>query len=210
MINSIRNLAIAVSCLMSVSSVSAQFGYGFTFSNDFYNRYANPSDGIAHNANGSVLLNLAIGPKIWIGGENFSFSAETQANIGLFGLAIKDYKGLGNFSVPVIGKLNFGGLSGLNKEGKFGFSIGGGMQWNKTELYRLKPSYSDDGVTRDFFKTYIVQVGYGFGISGFAAQGFVRYGFNPDLDGANNIHIGLQLDFNLPYLKRIDDPASAL
>lgn len=210
MINSIRRYILVFACLASFYSMSAQFGYGCTFSWDLYNRYANPSDGIAHNANGGALLNFALGPKIWIGGEKFSFSAETQANIGLLGLAVNDYKGMGNFSVPVIGKLNFAGLSGLNKEGRFGFSIGGGMQWNKTEIYGLKEDFEERGVTRDYFKTYIVQAGYGFGVSGFTAYGFVRYGFNPDLEGANNMHYGLQFDFNLPYLKKIDDPNSSL
>lgn len=210
MINSMKKCLVLFCCVIGMSSMSAQVGYGLTFSNDIYNRYANPSDGIASNANGSFLLNLALGPKIWFGGEKMSFSVETQANIGLLGLSLGDYKGLGSFSVPLIGKLNFAGLSGLNKEGGFGFSVGGGMQWNKTEIYKLKDSFKEQGVKREYYKTYVIQAGYGFGVSGFAVYGFARYGFNPDLTGANNVHVGLQFDFNIPYLKRIDDPASAL
>lgn len=208
--NKLLSLIIILLCSINVSIVHAQFGIGATVSNDIYNRYSNPEDGIAARSNGSFLLNLAVGPKIWIGGESFSVSAEAQANWGMLGLSLGDFKGLGNASFPIIGKLNFAGLSGLNKEGRFGFSIGGGIQYNKTEIYKLKNSFAEQGVTRDFYKTYIIQAGYGFGISGFCIQGFVRYGFNPDLDGANSFNFGLQYDFNIPKLKQISDPASEL
>jgi len=191
-------------------SASAQFGIGMTFSNDLYNRYDNPTDGIAHNANGSIILNLGLGPKIWVGGESFSLSLESQAVIGFFGLSIPDTKGLGNVAFPMMAKLNFAGVSGLNKEGRFGLNIGGGLQYNKTELYYLGSDYKDRGVDRAFFKTYVVQLGYGFGMTGFAATFYVRYGFNPDLDGANSLNIGLQYDFNFTKLKKIDDPNSRL
>ena len=94
--------------------LNAQFGYGFTVSNDIYSWYQNP-ESIGpneelldvHEGNGSLLLNLGMGPKIWIGAPKFSFSLEAQAKIGLFGLAVKDFKGLGNHSIPVVGRLNF-------------------------------------------------------------------------------------------------------
>ncbi len=202
-------IPIFICCFLS-TTVIAQFGIGLTLSHDLYNRYVNPKDGIESASNGSLLLNLALGPKIWIGGESFSFSAEAQANWGVLGLSIADYKGLGSTSFPFIGKFNFGGLSGLNKEGRFGYSIGGGVQYNKTEIYYLNNDFEERGGERKFFKTYVIQAGYGFGVSGFAMQGFIRYGFNPDIDGASNIHIGLQYDFNIPKLKKIADPASAL
>jgi hypothetical protein len=181
-----------------------------TVTNDFYNRYSNPSDSIAHDANGSALLNLGLGPKIWFGGEKVSFSIETYANLGILGLSLPDFKGLGNVSFPVLAKLNFGGLAGTNKEGRFGFSLGGGLQWNKTELYYLSNSFEDRGVNRDFFRTYVIQAGAGFGLTGFGGQFFVRYGFNPDVDGGNSLNLGLQFDFNFLKLKKIDDPASRL
>lgn len=210
--NKLYKICLAIVCILSISqSVKAQFGIGLTAGTDLYNRYSNPVDDTGeHRANGSVLLNLALGPKIWVGGENFSFSMETQANLGILGLALPDYKGLGNFSIPIMGKFNFAGLSGLNKEGRFGLSLGGGIQYNKTELYYQTRDFKDKGGKRAFFKTYVVQVGYGFGISGFSAQFFTRYGFNPDLDGANSINVGLQFDFNIPKLKKIDDPNSRL
>ena len=203
---------IVISLLLSMYAISAQgqFGIGMTITNDLYNRYGNPSDSIASGGNGSVLLNLGLGPKVWVGGEKMSFSVETYANLGIFGLSLTDYKGLGNISFPVIAKFNFGGLSGLNKEGRFGLSIGGGIQWNKTELYYLSNSFEDRGVSREMYRTYVIQAGYGFGLTGFGAQAFVRYGWNPDLDGGNSLNIGLQFDLNFIKLSKIDDPASQL
>ena len=201
-------------CFLMISitqtDLSAQFGIGATMTHDLYNRYSNPVDGIAHSANGSAILNLGLGPKIWVGGESFSVSVEGQAVIGFFGLSMPDYKGLGNLAFPLMAKFNFAGLSTLNKEGRLGLSIGGGVQYNRTELYYLGNKYKERGVERSFFRTYIIQAGYGFGISGFGAQFFVRYGFNPDLDGANSLNIGLQYDFNGTRLKDIDDPNSRL
>ena len=196
--------------LFIIGSVQGQFGIGLTVSDDLYNRYSNPEDNLGARSNGVFLLDIALGPKVWVGGENFSVSAEAQANWGMLGLSLGDYKGLGSASFPIIAKLNFGGLSGLNHEGRFGFSIGGGIQYNKTEIYYLANDFEERGGTRSFFKTYVIYAGYGFGISGFAIQAFVKYGFNPDLDGARNMHIGFQYDFNLSKLKNISDPASEL
>lgn len=210
MTTKLRVIIVVLLCFWMGQS-NAQFGIGATTSIDFYNRYTNPEDQTGqHRSNGSVLLNFALGPKIWVGGENFSFSVETQVNLGLLGLSLPDYKGLGNISFPVIGKFNFAGLAGTNKEGRFGFSIGGGFQMNRTELLYVTSSFKEQGGEREYFKTYIVQAGYGFGISGFAAQLFGRYGFNPDLDGANSFNFGIQFDFNINKLRKIDDPNSRL
>lgn len=203
-------LIIFLLVFVSMNAIQAQMGIGLTYSHDLYNRYVNPKDGLESASNGSFLLNMALGPKIWIGGESFSFSAEAQANWGILGLSLADYKGLGSASFPIMGKFNFAGLSGLNKEGRFGFSIGGGIQYNKTEIYYQTKDFKEKGGERSFFRTYVIQAGYGFGISGFTIHGFVKYGFDPDVDGANNFHFGIQYDFNIPKLKKISDPASAL
>jgi len=204
-------VVLTLLCVFSFLQTEAQFGIGFTFSDDLYNRYTNPDNGEdAHRSNGSALLNLALGPKIWLGAEKFSFSVEGQANLGILGVSVPDSKGLGNVAFPIIGQFNFKGLSGLNKEGSLGFSLGGGIQYNKTELYGLDDTYAEQGVTRSFFKTYVAQVGYGFGISGFAAKLYVRYGWNPNLDGANSFNVGLQWDFNVLKLNKLSDPASEL
>ena len=201
-------LSIFVSIFM-FTSMSAQFGIGGVVTNDIYQRYQNPSDDISYSGAGSLLLNLGVGPKVWVGGPDFSVSVETQANLGFLGLGLKDYKGLGMVSFPVMAKFNFAGLSALDREGRFGFSIGGGIQWNKTELYYLSNDAEAEGVTRDYFKTYVGEVSYGFGISGFAGQAYLRVGVNPDID-ANTVNFGLKYDFNIPKLRKITDPESEL
>lgn len=188
----------------------SQFGYGLTGSLDLYQRYSNPSDNIASPSAGNVLLNIGVGPKIWIGGKKFSVSAESQALVGLTAFSISDYKGMGSLAFPIIGNLNFKGMSGFNREGTTGLSLGGGIQYNKTELYGLKSEFAEKGVTRDYFKTYVVQAGYGFGINGFGLQLFTRYGFNPDIKSAKSLNIGFQFDFNIPALKKISTPESSL
>ncbi len=205
-----KKLIVCLVFLGLYTQAQAQFGYGMTFSLDLYNRYTNPEDSLdIYRSNGSFLLNPGIGPKIWIGGNNFSVSVEAQATIGLFGLALSDYKGLGSASFPMIAKLNFGGLSALDKEGKFGFNIGGGIQYTKTELYYLSNSYEERGVDRGFFPTYIGHIGYGFGMSGFTGSLYIRYGRNSETK-ANNFNLGLQFDFNYPKLNQITDPESDL
>ena len=118
-----KNYLLVFFCLFTGTQLMSQVGIGVTVSHDLYNRYVNPKDGLESASNGSAILNLGLGPKIWFGGESFSFSAESQINWGILGLSIADYKGLGSLSFPFIGKFNFNGLSGLNKEGRFGFSV---------------------------------------------------------------------------------------
>lgn len=188
----------------------AQIGYGLTASYDFYQYFANPKDDTGKSRTaGSAILNFGIGPKLWFGGEKFSFSVEGQASLGLLGLSAGDYKGLGLMSVPLMAKLNFGGLSSLDKEGSFGWSFGGGLQYSKTELYYLKDEFETLGGVRKWYKTYIGQVGYGFGMSGFSVAGYLRGGYNSETK-ACNANVGIQLEFNLNKMKSIDDPASRL
>lgn len=188
----------------------SQFGYGLTASNDLYHRYVNPKDNIASPSSGSAILNLGVGPKIWVGNKKFSVSAEGQAVIGFLSLATKDYKGLGSVAFPLMIKLNFKGLSTFEREGSTGWSIGGGLQYNKTEFFGLSDEYLSKGVVRNYFSTYVIQAGYGFGVSGFTAHGIVRYGFNPDIKGVNTLNVGLQYDFNRSMLKKISNPESEL
>ena len=93
---------------------------------------------------------------------------------------------------------------------EFGFSVGGGIQYNRTEIFGLRDSFAQQGVVREYFRTYNIQAGAGVGISGFTAEFFARYGFNTDLDGANNFHVGLQFGFNIIELKKIRKPESEL
>ena len=205
-------LRYLIACLffLFLQQVQAQFGYGLTINNDLYHRYTNPADstGTGRSA-GSAILNLSIGPKIWVGGPKFSVSAEIQAGIGFLGLGVKDFKGLGTTSFPMMIKFNFGGLSGLEKEGMTGFSIGGGLQYSKTELYGVSNKYKALGVKRPLFKTYVVQASYGFGLSGFGIAGLLKYGWNPDTK-ANIMALGIQWDFNLPMVSKISNPGNEL
>ncbi|MDF1696365.1 MAG: hypothetical protein P1U56_11055 [Saprospiraceae bacterium] len=188
----------------------SQFGIGLTASNDLYHYYQNPDDNTAESTSaGSALLNFGLGPKIWMGGNDFSISLEAQATIGFFGLSVADYKGLGTTSFPIMAKFNFGGLSALDKEGKFGWSMGAGVQYSKTELYYLGNSFEEKGGERDLFRTYVGQLGYGFGMSGFTLHGFLRFGYHPD-SGARSFNVGIQYDFNIPKLRNITDPESEL
>lgn len=196
--------------IFSYCQVNAQFGYGLTVNNDLYQYYRNPDDNTgAYRGAGSAILNLSAGPKIWMGSQKVSLSLEAQAGIGFMTLAVKDYKGMGSANFPIMAKLNFGGQSALDKEGKLGWHVGGGLQYFRTELYGLRDSYKALGVERKLYPSYITQFGYGFGLSGFGVSGVLKYAFNPD-SRANFLAFGLQWDFNVPMLKKISNPASSL
>jgi len=206
----IKITIVALLILGGVITTEAQVGYGFTGSTDLYHYYRNPEDpsGQSRSA-GSALLNVGIGPKIWFGGEKFSMSVEGQAVLGIFGLSAGDYKGLGTAAFPLLAKFNFGGLTGLDKEGKLGWSIGAGIQYSCTELYYVSDDFENAGGVRDWFQTYVGQVGYGFGMSGFGIQAFLRGGYNAD-NNSCTANFGIQYDFNLSKLKEIDAPESRL
>jgi hypothetical protein len=205
-----KKLILLTLFVVATLKIKAQFGYGFTVTNDIYQRYTNPKDNSGeYRGSGSAILNFAVGPKIWIGGQNVSVSLEAQAGIGLLSLAVNDYKGLGAGYFPILAKLNFNGLSGMDKEGRQGWYIGGGLQYFKTELYGLSKKAKNLGVQRDFYPTYISQIGYGFGLSGFVGSGFIRAGLHPD-NKSNFFAFGIQADFNRPMLKKIANAASQL
>jgi hypothetical protein len=196
-------LLMSIFCLTTLQA--QPFGIGLTVKNDLYQRYSNPKDEIASGSAGSFLLNFGLGPKFWVGGEDFSVSVEGSANIAPLALSTGDFKGLGAGAFPLMMKFNFQGLSGVNKEGKFGLSIGGGIQYSRTELFGLKNSFAEDGVERKLFKTYIGEIAYGFGMSGFAGYVFLRYGRESDTK-ANTFNFGLGYDINIPRFKELTDP----
>ncbi len=201
-----RYIIVLSFALLGAVSVSAQsVAWGGTIRHDLYNRYANPSDDIASRSAGSAVINLGLGPKIWIGGPDFSFSPEVTFQWSPLALSTGDYKGLGAMSFPILAKFEFFGNSNFNKDGKFGFSIGGGVQYSKTELWYLKGSFKEDGVERPYFRTYVIEGDFGYGISGFDVHLFMRYGWSNDTD-ANTLNIGIGYDFNIPKLKQATDP----
>lgn len=185
---------------------NAQFGYGITAKTGLYERWTNPSDDISSSATaGSALLNLGFGPKIWVGSSKFSISVEASANLAPFAFSLGDFKGLGAASFPVLARINFGGLSGLNKKGTIGVSVGGGFQWAKTELFGLTTDFENQGGQRKFYKSFVGEVAAGFGMSGFTGYLFIRYGENNDV-GVKTFNLGVGYDFNLPTLKVFTDP----
>ncbi len=201
---------ILLMALAGTANSQLQFGYGFAASNDLYQWYKNPGQLPWNESNtaGSAILNLGLGPKIWVGTSKASFSVESQAVVGILGYSAGAYKGLGMGAIPIIGRINFKGLSTFDREGKTGFSIGGGIQFNKTEAFGVAENYAET-IQRKFFRTYVGQVSYGFGISGFTIQGIVRYGYDPDSE-ARSLNVGLQYDFNSPMIKKITNPESQL
>jgi len=204
------SLLVVLFTLMNSQLSYGQFGYGLTATTELYSRFRNPSDATgASPSAGSALINLGVGPKIWFGNKKRSLSLEALANIHPFALSTADYKGIGAVSFPIMAKFNFNGLSGLEREGLLGFSIGGGIQYSRTELFGVTQEYKNLGVNRSMHRVYIVQAGYGFGVSGACLAGFVRYGFNPDNE-AKYLSVGVQYDFNFPLLRKISSPESEL
>lgn len=200
-----------ITILLSLSTLmSAQVGIGFVTGIDLYQRYSNPIDNIANESSGNALLNVVFGPKVWVGGKDFSISAELPASIGITGFDVKDYKGMGLASLPLIGMINFKGNSGLDRDVGLGFSIGGGVMRYKTELYGLTQEYADLGVVRDWEQVYVIQAEIGFGVTGFTGKLYTRYGFSNDDEKLRTFSIGILTDFNLLMMRKIDDPASAL
>ncbi len=179
----------------------SQIGLGTSVGLDVYQRYSNPTDDLAYSASGNLLLNLVLGSKMWVGGKKMSLSVEGQLNLGLTSLAIKDYKGLGAVSFPVIAKLNFNGLSGFYQGFAPGFAIGGGLQWSKTELYYLSNDYEDKGVTRDFYRTFIIELDLGVGSFGKILYGYIRYGMDFESKGSI-LNIGFITDINHTFSKK--------
>ncbi|WP_235298399.1 hypothetical protein [Portibacter marinus] len=178
--------------LLSLTSMQAQVGLGFVVGNDVYQRYVNPDGGSAGNA----ILNLHIGPKIWIGGQNFSVSVEAHANWGSTALSVGDYKGMGNLALPLLAKLNFNANSGFNTELTSGWSIGGGYQMSRTEWYGVNTSAAQEDVVREFYPVMIGEIGYGYGISGFIVESFIRYGWDTQ-SKASTLNVGISYNINL-------------
>lgn len=201
----IRVAFVFIFLVSMVADGMAQFGYGLTTKTGLYERWSNPEDDISSRSAGSALLNVGVGPKIWLGSSNFTVSIEASANLAPFAFSLSEFKGLGAASFPVIARLNFGGMSGLNKKGTIGLSVGGGWQWAKTELFGLKTKFEQEGVQRDFYKSFVGEVAAGFGMSGFTGYLFVRYGRNNDL-GVKTFNLGIGYDFNVPTLKVLTDP----
>jgi hypothetical protein len=184
---------------------NAQVGGGLVFGGDWYQWYQNPTvDGeSALTSVGNVLLNVAIGPKFWVGGEKFSLSVEGHVNWGVTSFDMHEYKGMGTIAFPMIAKLNFGSLSSFSDSEKKGFYIGGGVQYTRTELYGLTADFIDN-TTRKLFRTWIGEIGYGSGTNGTVTTSFVRVGVGDN--DAFTLNVGSLISLNFKeVLNNSDD-----
>jgi hypothetical protein len=183
--------------------LNAQIGFGTVGGLDIYQRFSNPEDNLAYPAAGNLLFNFIYGPKIFVGSKNLSASLETQANIGLTSLAVKNFKGVGALSFPILCKLNFKGLSGFSTGLSSGYAIGAGIQFSKTELFGLLNEYENKGVKRDFFKTYFAQIDFGYGSFGIDGSFYLRLGYNPEKK-SNTFNFGLVYNSNHTFRKKMN------
>lgn len=195
-------VALIFSLSFMVSNMNAQLNIGVLSGYDLYQRWVNPVDGSGEDRSaGSVILNSSLGLKAWVGGKNFSVSVESYANLGFLTLNVEEYFGMGSLHIPVLVKLNFKGLSGLNELKTRGYSIGGGWQLNKTEFYRLNEKAIERGVKRPYYSTYVIELSTGNGTKSKLTEFFVRFGLNPDTP-ANSLNIGVNTSFSIPYMKK--------
>lgn len=194
---------------ISLTQIQAQWiHWGYTFGIDLYQRQTlpvNTSDPFEGRPAGSAVMNFNIGPKIWMGGDNFSFSLEGQASYAPFAYDLGNYRGMGALSFPVIASLNFNGLSTIGKSFGSGFSIGGGLQYTNTDLYFLSDLYKtvDEADRTGYFPAYFGQVGFGGGGAGLAPYLYVRYGRGPDR--STIFHVGLMVNINRTAISNLKE-----
>lgn len=200
-----RYTLLTLFLMLLISESQAQLNIGFVSGGDLYQRYVNPLDNTGTDRSaGSAIINGNMGVKVYAGLPDFSLSVESYFNSGTFALNIQEYKGLGAVSFPVLAKLNFNGLSGLRKIDKsLGWSIGGGLQWSRTEWYGLSLAARDAGVERNYFRNYVFEISFGSGNRNKVQEFFVRYGVDP-VAGSNVFNIGLNTTYSLPYMKLPD------
>lgn len=170
-----------------------QFRIGAVLGTDLYHWYRNPTTtpDSAGRSVGNALVNISLGPKIWIGGERFSFSVEGQVSFGLLDLNVGHYNGLGSLAFPLLARFNFNGLSGFCQEEKTGWTIGGGIQYTKAPLIAIPTRYKDAFA---FYPTYIGEIGFG-ATNGERPNAFLylRGGFSPKAStvAALGVQVGL-------------------
>jgi hypothetical protein len=186
------------SIFLSGSGLKAQFvSFGTTLGVDLYQHISVPSTELVEAySTGSALVNINFGPKIWFGKGKTNFSLEAQASYAPFAYDTKDYKGLGALSFPLIGSLNFNGVSTTQSGFGTGFSVGGGVLYTNADLYFLSDDYG--GIPRvdrlQYFPAYFGQVAFGGGGAGLAINLYVRYGVGPD--NAAFFSTGIMMNIN--------------
>ena len=140
-------------CIFQFNNSNAQVKFSITLGGDIYQHFMNPKvqGDSTLRSSGCFYTNLITGPKLWYIINDFSLSLEGQVNWGVFALCLKENKGMGALSFPIIAKINLGNRGETHN--KFGISLGGGIQYSKTEIYGLKDSFKIK-TTRFFYKTY--------------------------------------------------------
>ena len=208
-----RTLSIVIFiCFSMTSQVQAQWiHWGYTFGLDLYQRQTMPAseiDPFGGEATGSAILNINVGPKIWMGNENFSFSLEGQASYAPLAFDLGNYRGMGVLSFPIIASLNFNGLSTVGKSFGTGFTIGGGVQYTNADLYFLSDEYKAVEETNriSYFPAYFGQVGFGGGGTGLAPYLYLRYGRGEE--GANIFHLGINVNINRTAISNLKNVSS--
>lgn len=197
-----HRLFLTASLIISMSILAhGQFGAGFVFGIDFYQHYdqGERATDVESTTTGSIMANAILGPKFWIGGDRFSVSVEAPINWGIFALDIDDYKGLGSLAIPLGAKCNFGAASGFNQSNILGWSMGGGVQYTRTELYYTENRF-EDRIETGFIPTYYGELGLSFGVTGVDINLYTRYGLNGEK--SRNLNIGLVLNVNLVFIHK--------
>ncbi len=181
MMNSKKTKINLIIGLMLISFVfafdsTAQIGLGRVAGIDFYQHHRIPDyNGIKGHSTGSAVANIVLGPKVWVGGRAFSVSAEAAVSFAPFAFDTGKFRGMGVVSFPISVDLNFLGLSGFSVKAGNGFSLGGGISFNKADLYFVNAQYEAER-DKSFYKVYFGQIAYGVGSGGNDVRVYVRYG----------------------------------
>ncbi|NOT36676.1 MAG: hypothetical protein HOP11_04810 [Saprospiraceae bacterium] len=193
----LRISAFVILCLLSIESWG-QFNGRFIIGCDLYQWYRNPQNNSSELGGSSGgIFPLVLGTEFMAGKGNYSFGIQTNANLGIFNFDT-DYKGLGAVAFPFIAKVNYGCLSGFSSK-MIGFSVGGGIQYQRTELFGLSSKF--DQYEREFFPTYIGQIEIAGGLGGLNISYYLRMGLNQELKEAFSFNSGVL--FSLNYYKRV-------
>lgn len=197
-----KKLITCLALMMLFTSAKAQIGIGMTTGLDFYQWYdkGDKEDLLESSSSGSVLANIILGPKIWIGGPDFSVSLEAPINWGIFHFDVNEFKGIGAIAFPLGAKMNFGAATGFTNASLVGFSLGGGLQYMNTEIYTTKSEFKDKMET-GYFRTYYGEAAVAFGFAGFNSSLYVRYG-RGEAD-EQNVNVGMVVNFNLTNLMKM-------
>lgn len=190
---------ISISLILCFLFLSAfpQLRFSVNYGLDFYQQFRNPevTGDTTIPSSGNAITNIIIGPKFYVGAKYVSLSCETEVNWGITALCLKEFKGVGALSLPLMAKLNFGGLSGIDEDiGNFGVSIGGGVQYSMTEIYGLTTEFRNSTAKRDLYKVYVGELQIGYRAESGVASFYVRYG-----TGDNNSHV-LHVGYTVSYI----------